>query len=85
MWSEALRHAIYAVRPFDLPGWHIFEAAFWIARELIWWRIAAVMGGVLLRFVLASAMWRGISPAKGLPGAPAATPDISPAEQPLSS
>ena len=85
MWSEALRHAIYAVRPFDLPGWHTFEAAFWIARELIWWRIVAVLGGVLLRFVLASAVWCGLSPAKGLPRTPAATPDMRPAQQPLSS
>lgn len=59
MWSEALRHAVIAARPLDLPAWHSVEAGFWIGRELIWWRIVAVLGGVLLRFVLSSPVWRG--------------------------
>jgi hypothetical protein len=54
MWSEALRHAIVAVG----PGWLIIDATFWIAKELVWWRIIATLGGVLLCFVLSSPVWR---------------------------
>src|SRR5215471_13500047 len=54
MWSEALRHAIVAVG----PSWLIIDATFWIAKELVWWRIIATLGGVLLSFVLSSPVWR---------------------------
>jgi hypothetical protein len=71
MWSEALRHAIVAARPLDLPAWHNFEAAFWIARELMWWRIVAIFAGILFRFVLSStAAWRGLAPEHAAMGVP---------------
>jgi hypothetical protein len=54
MWSEALRHAIVAMG----PGWLIIDATFWIAKELVWWRIIAIFGGLLLYFVLSSPVWR---------------------------
>jgi hypothetical protein len=57
MWSEALRHAIIAAHPLDHPALYIFEVAFWVGRELIWWRIVAVLCGILLRFVLSSPLW----------------------------
>ena len=64
MWSEALRHAIFAARPLDLPAWHLFEAAFWIARELVWWRIIAVLIGILFSFLRShSFLWRVASDA----------------------
>jgi hypothetical protein len=62
MWSEAIRHAIVSVRPLDLPLWHVLEAAFWIARELIWWRIIAVFSGVLAAFALSSPAWHTLAP-----------------------
>jgi hypothetical protein len=64
MYSEALRHLIVAGRPAAVPGsgWYIIEAAFWIARELVWWRIIAVFGGILSCFVLHSEVWAGRSP-----------------------
>jgi hypothetical protein len=33
--------------------------SFWIAKELVWWRIIATLGGVLLCFVLTSPVWCG--------------------------
>jgi hypothetical protein len=64
MWSEALRHLIFAGGPIAVPGsgWYIIGAAFWIARELVWWRIIAVLGGILTCFVLHSEVWAGRSP-----------------------
>jgi len=61
MWSDALRHAIFAAQPLELPGRDIIAASFWLAREIIWWRIIGVLGGILLCFVLTSPVWCGIS------------------------
>jgi hypothetical protein len=61
MWSDALRHAIFAAQPLELPGWGIIATAFWLAREIIWWHIIAVLGGILLCFVLTSPVWCGVS------------------------
>jgi hypothetical protein len=61
MWSDALRHTIFAAQPLELPGRDIIAASFWLAREIIWWRIIGVLGGILLCFVLTSPVWCGIS------------------------
>jgi hypothetical protein len=59
MWSEALRHFIVTVQPVPIPGsgWHVIMVAFWVARELVWWRIIAVLGGIVSCFVLYSQVW----------------------------
>jgi hypothetical protein len=61
MWSDVLRHAIFAAEPLELPGWGIIAAVFWLAREIIWWHIIAVLGGILLCFVLTSPVWGRVS------------------------
>jgi hypothetical protein len=63
MWSEALRHLILAGSPVPVPGspWYVIEVTFWVARELVWWRIIAVFGGILSCFVLYSEVWVGRS------------------------
>ena len=40
----------------SLPTW-----AFWIGRELIWWWFAAILAGILMRFVGASPMWAAVT------------------------
>jgi hypothetical protein len=59
MWSEALRHAVVAIQPLDLPFWGLVYLTYWLGRELIWWQIIAVLGGILLRFALSSPVWQG--------------------------
>jgi len=57
MWSDVLRHIIFAAQPLYLPGWGVIAAAFWLTREIIWWYIVAVLGGILLCFVFISPVW----------------------------
>ena len=57
MWSDVLRHIIFAAQPLYLPGWGVIAAAFWLTREVIWWYIVAVLGGILLCFVFISPVW----------------------------
>jgi hypothetical protein len=53
MWGEFLRLAI--LRAIASP-WVNF--GFWLSRELAWWWIMGVMGGLLLRFALDSEIGR---------------------------
>lgn len=53
MWGEFLRLAI--LRAGASPG---INFGFWLCRELAWWWIMGVMGGLLLRFALNSEIGR---------------------------
>jgi hypothetical protein len=73
MWSEAIRQGMIRLFPAiglspDLDN--KIRAVFWLIRELVWWRVAGALLGIVLWFVLASecGLWlRGHIRRLGLP------------------
>jgi hypothetical protein len=55
MWGEMFREALQHTS-FDSPTktamWQTVKAAFWLFRELVWWRVIGELAGLLLCFVL---------------------------------
>lgn len=61
MWSECLRTAIVKDLPatgLSLVAVNNVNAVFWLIRELVWWRVIAVLLGILLAFAATTELGR---------------------------
>ncbi|MGH6968498.1 MAG: hypothetical protein ACREEL_06585 [Stellaceae bacterium] len=70
MWREALHHFAVSLLPAGLPVW-------WLAKELAWWWLIAVLAGLTLCFARDSTMGRIVArwlPPRWLAGTPLGLP-----------
>ncbi|MGH6982036.1 MAG: hypothetical protein ACREFC_12595 [Stellaceae bacterium] len=60
MWGEAFREALqHHVDPANqVAAWQTVKAAFWLFRELVWWRVIGALAGLLLCFAMSTEMAR---------------------------
>lgn len=65
MWTECIRHTLFTFdQAIGAPTIlrFVIEIGFWLLKEIVWWRVIAVLAALIVCFVRQSASYRAVSP-----------------------